>query len=138
MSLATGFSGGFVIDGRRQFNSAIIEAADRITSCVSLGLDIGILHWDWSGVVAATTTAPPWPCSRGAGSRDAPHVRNGHSTALFTDECQSFPKKYYCWFGADWGLKWLAAARWSQARGGVTDQRSAMLGARRKCEVLCA
>src|ERR1700737_1488180 len=38
-------------------------------------------------------------------------------------------KEYYCWFGAEWCLKWLAAARWSQARGGSPTSA-------RQCSVL--
>ena len=63
------------------------DAVDRMTSYVSVSFDIGILRWGCGGVVAATTTAPPWPCSR---SRGAPGARNGHTTALVADECQSF------------------------------------------------
>jgi hypothetical protein len=43
---------------------------------------------------AASVAAPPKPhlgrAAGGAGSRGAPGARNGHTTALFTYECQSF------------------------------------------------
>jgi hypothetical protein len=42
------------------------------------------------GVIAATTTAPPRPCSRRGRIPRARRARNGHSTALFAAECQSF------------------------------------------------
>src|SRR2546423_168678 len=35
----------------------------------------------------------------GAGSRHAPRVRNGHTTALFTDECRSFLDNVIAGFG---------------------------------------
>ena len=46
-----------------------------------------------------TTTAPPWPCSRRG--RIPRHARawNGHSTALFMDECQSFLDNVIAGFG---------------------------------------
>ena len=68
--------------------SSRCEAADRMTSCVSVSLDIGILRW--CGVVAATTTAPPRPRSRRGRIPRQSRARNGHTTALFADECQSF------------------------------------------------
>src|SRR5262249_12419344 len=62
---------------------------DRMTSCVSVSLDIGILRW--CGVIAVTATAPPRPCSRrGRIPEGVSRAQNGHSTALFAYECQSF------------------------------------------------
>src|ERR1700675_631295 len=59
-------------------------------SCVSVSLDIGILRR------VAVASLPPLPrphlghAAGGAGSRGAPGARNGHTTALFAGECQSF------------------------------------------------
>jgi len=44
----------------------------------------------WFGVITATTAAPPRPCSRRGRIPRARRARNGHSTALFANECQSF------------------------------------------------
>jgi hypothetical protein len=66
------------------------EAEDRMTSWVSVSLAIGILHC----VGAASLPPPPQPhlghAAGGAGFPRARRARNGHSTALFADECQSF------------------------------------------------
>src|SRR5204863_9333228 len=66
------------------------EAADRMMRFASVSFDIGILRW----VAAASLPLPPRPhlghAAGGAGSRGARGARNGHTTALFTDECQSF------------------------------------------------
>jgi hypothetical protein len=61
-----------------------------MTSCVSVSLAIGILYC----VGAASLPPPPQPhlghAAGGAESRGATHAWNGHSTALFAYECQSF------------------------------------------------
>jgi hypothetical protein len=64
-------------------------------SCVSVSLAIGILHCVGAASFAATTTtttttAPPRPCSRRGRIRGTLGARNGHTTALFAGECQSF------------------------------------------------
>jgi deazaflavin-dependent oxidoreductase (nitroreductase family) len=61
-----------------------------MTSWVSVSLAIGILHCIGAASFAATTTAPPRPAAGGAGSRGAPRAWNGHTTAPFAGECQSF------------------------------------------------
>src|SRR5262245_45608888 len=76
--------------GRSTPQSLRREAVDRMTSWVSVSLAIGILHC----VGAASLPPPPQPhlghAAGGAGSRVARRARNGHSTALFANECQSF------------------------------------------------
>src|SRR5271165_2519865 len=61
-----------------------------MTSWVSVSLAIEILR----SLVRRHAPPPPKPhlghAAGGAGSRSAPGARNGHSTALFADECQSF------------------------------------------------
>ncbi len=55
-----------------------------------MSLDLGILRW----VAAASLPPPPRPhlghAAGGAGSRGPCGARNGHTTAPFTDDCQSF------------------------------------------------
>jgi len=60
-------------------------------SCVSVSLDIGILRWSDAAVVAATATAPPL-AMQPAGQDPEARLASGTvtTTALFTDECQSF------------------------------------------------
>ena len=66
-------------------------AADRMMSCALVSFDIGILR----RVAAASLPPPPRP-HRGHAAGGAGHpearvgARNGHTTAPFTDECQSF------------------------------------------------
>jgi hypothetical protein len=90
--LIDNLSGRFALDIRRQFNAAIIalRSRDRMMSCVSVSLDIGILRC----VGAASLPPPPQPhlghAAGGAGSRGATRARNVHTTALFAAECQSF------------------------------------------------
>src|SRR6516164_11249393 len=92
MSLSTALRSSTPVTfvGRSTPRSSRREAVDRMTSWVSVSLDIGIVHC----VGAASLPPPPQPhlghAAGGAGSRDAPRVRNGHSTALLADECQSF------------------------------------------------
>src|SRR5262249_13632393 len=78
--------------GRSTPRSSRREAEDRMTSWVSVSFAIGILHCvGAASFAAATTAAPPRPCSRrGRVPEDASRARNGHSTALFSNECQSF------------------------------------------------
>ena len=66
MSLSTAFrtASPLTFAGRSTPRSLRRKAEDRMTSCVSVSFDIGILHCVGGGVVAATTTAPPRPCSR--------------------------------------------------------------------------
>src|SRR5258705_172383 len=92
MSLSTAFRAASpsIFVGSSTPRSSRREAADRIMSCVSVSLDIGILRW----VAAASLPPPPRPhlghAAGGAGSRGAPCAPNGHTTALFAVECQSF------------------------------------------------
>ena len=76
--------------GRSTPRSLRREAEDRMMRCVSMSFDIGILHC----VGAASLPPPPRPhlgrAAGGAGSRGTHAARNGHTTALFADECQSF------------------------------------------------
>src|SRR5438034_8548962 len=91
--LIHGLSNRFAGDVCRQVNSAIIAPRSR-----GQNDELGIgesCHRDpplrWCGVVAATTAAPPRPCSRrGRISKRALRAWNAHTTALLADECQSF------------------------------------------------
>jgi hypothetical protein len=64
--LIDNLSGGFPfkVRGSSAPRSSRCEAADRMMSCVSVSLGIGILHCVGAASFAATTTAPPWPFSR--------------------------------------------------------------------------
>jgi len=66
-------------------------------SCVSISFDIGI-PMGWCGIVAATTTTPPWHAAGGAGSRGTPGARNV-TVPLFRYECQSFLDKVIAGLG---------------------------------------
>src|SRR5262249_49826907 len=51
----------------------------------------GLPHLLWTGVIPAPPEAPPRTCKpAGQDHEGASRARNGHSTALFADECQSF------------------------------------------------
>src|SRR5262249_58382092 len=92
MSLPTAFRTASPVTfvGRSTPESLRCEAVDRMTSWVSVSFAIGILHC----VGAASLPPPPQPhlghAAGGAGSRGTLGARNGHTTAPFTDECQSF------------------------------------------------
>src|SRR5271166_5226762 len=92
MSLSTTFRAAspLTFAGNSTPRSSRCEAADRMMSWVSVSLAIGILR----SLVRRRLPPPPQPhlghAAGGAGSRSAPGARNGHSTALFADECQSF------------------------------------------------
>src|SRR5215831_13602629 len=94
MSLSTALrtASAATFAGRLTPRSLRREAVDRMTSWVSVSLAIGILHCVGAASFAATTTAPPRPCSRrGRIPEGAPRrARNGRTTALFAAECQSF------------------------------------------------
>ena len=66
MSLLTTFraTSPLTFAGSSTPRSSRCEAADRMMSCVSVSLAIGILRWVAAASFAATTTAPPRPCSR--------------------------------------------------------------------------
>jgi hypothetical protein len=85
-------SGGFALNIRRSSTprSSRCEAADRMMSCVSVSLAIGILRCLGSASFAPPPQPHLGPAAGGAGSRSAPGARNGHSTALFAEKCQSF------------------------------------------------
>ena len=77
---------------RRQVDSVIIAPRSR-----GQNDELGIgesCHRDpplrWCGFIAATAAAPPRPCSRRGRIPKASRARNGHTTALFAAECQSF------------------------------------------------
>ena len=80
------------LNGRRSSTprSSRCEAADRMATWVSVSLVIGILH----SLEHRHALPPPKPRigheAGGAGSQAHPCAQNGHSTALFTDGCQSF------------------------------------------------
>src|SRR6266571_6941903 len=76
--------------GRSTPRSLRRKAEDRMASWVLVSFDIGILHCVGAASFAATTTAPPRPCSRRGRIPRASRAQNGHSTALVADECQSF------------------------------------------------
>src|SRR5271165_6604361 len=92
MSLSTTFRAAspLTFAGNSTPRSSRCEAAERMTSWVSVSLAIGILR----SLVQRHAPPPPKPhfgrAAGGAGSRSAPGARNGHSTAPFADECQSF------------------------------------------------
>src|SRR5262249_61390447 len=51
----------------------------------------GLPHLLWTGVIPAPPEAPPRTCKpAGQDPEGASRARNGHSTTLFADECQSF------------------------------------------------
>jgi hypothetical protein len=66
MSLSTTFRAAspLMFAGSSTPRSSRCEAADRMMSWVSVSLAIGILRWVGAASFAATTTAPPLPCSR--------------------------------------------------------------------------
>ena len=117
MSLSTTFRAAspLIFAGSSTPRSSRCEAADRITSCLSVSFDIGILRW----VAAASLPPPPQPrrghAAGGAGSRGAPGARNGHTTAPFADECQSFLDNFMLVSGRRW-LWRSPSARWRYAR----------------------
>src|SRR5215831_9029550 len=94
MSLSTAFrtASPVTFAGRSTPRSLRREAEDRMTSWVSVSLDIGILHCVGAASFAATTTtAPPRRCSRrGRIPEGVSRARNCRTTALFAAECQSF------------------------------------------------
>src|SRR6516162_6339829 len=94
MSLSTALRSSTPVTfvGRSTPRSSRREAADRMTSWVSVSFDIGILHCvGAASFAAATTTAPPRRCSRrGRIPEGVSRARNGRTTALFAAECQSF------------------------------------------------
>src|SRR5262249_9234172 len=90
--LIHGLSNRLARNVRRQVDSAIIAPRSRgQNDALGIG-EFG--HRDppsrWCGVIAATTTAPPRPCSRRGRIPRAWRARTGHSTVLFAVECQSF------------------------------------------------
>src|SRR5271165_6942260 len=92
MSLSTTFRAAspLTFAGNSTPRSSRCEAADRMTSWVSVSLAIGILR----SLVQRHAPPPPKPhLGHAAGGGRIPkraRRRNGHSTAPFADECQSF------------------------------------------------
>ncbi len=85
-------SGGLASNVRRQFNAAIVALrSHRQNDALAIGKSC---HRDLRSLVQRHALPPPKPhlghAAGGAGSRSAPGARNGHSTAPFADECQSF------------------------------------------------
>jgi hypothetical protein len=105
--------------------SSRCEATDRLMSCVLLSLDIGIRRW--CGVGAATTTAPPRPRSR-RGRIPRHGAWNGHTTAPFADECQSFLDNVIA------GLGQIEA--WNDPRDVPAPSRAAVRAIENCCSVL--
>src|SRR5262249_18474591 len=95
MSLSTALRSASPVTfaGRSTPRSLRREAEDRMTSWVSVSLAIGILHC----VGAVSLPPPPQPhlghAAGGAGFPRARRARDGHTTALFANECQSFLDK---------------------------------------------
>jgi len=93
MSLSTTFRAAspLTFAGSSAPRSSRCEAADRMMSCVSVSLAIGNPPLGWCGVVCRHHHSPASAMQpAGQDPRGTPRARNGHSTALFTDECQSF------------------------------------------------
>jgi hypothetical protein len=92
MSLSTAFgtASSVTFAGRLTPRSLRREAEDRMTTWVLVSLDIGILRCIGAASLAATTAAPPRPCSRRGRIPRRYRARNGHTTALFAGKCQSF------------------------------------------------
>jgi len=92
-------------------------------NCVSVSLAIGILR-----SVRRRLPPPPQPhrghAAGGAGSRGAPRARNGHTTALFACERQSFLDNVIA------GLRQTGA--WNDPRG--ADFRAQIAGEPRDSE----
>src|SRR5262249_31566112 len=92
MSLSTALRSASPVTfaGRSTPRSSRREAEDRMTSWVSVSLAIGILHC--VGAASLPPRAQPHlgPKAGGAESRGRAAPGNGHSTALFAYECQSF------------------------------------------------
>src|SRR5262249_6374828 len=123
-------SGGFVFDGSRQFNRAIIALRSRGQNDE---LRIGeSCHRDpplrGAASFAATTTAPPRPCSRRGRIPEA-HLVPGTVTVPLCSRTNASP--FWIMLLLVWGRLGHAmiaaglcdaAARWSQAHPGVTDQ----------------